>query len=292
MKKNDSLIHYFLKRKSLIKKSLIVSFLFSVVLIALNAIERPFIAKLYIEGVISTESQFTDELNKIEKDSNFKGLLVIINSPGGTFVSSKEIYDSLKSLSKKIPVAVYMKEVATSGAYLASLGADKIFANVGTVTGSVGVILQTAEITGLLDKIGITPMIIKSGELKAIPNPFEESDREQIDFIRDVVLEMQKEFIGLVKEEREISPEGINVVSDGRIFTSRQAQKINLIDEIAAEKDAINWIKKKGGLDDNIEIIDYADKRDLKGILDLNFFNKLKSFDDNLLKGILALWIP
>ena len=98
--------------------------------------------------------------------------------------------------------------------------------------------------------VGITPMIIKSGELKAIPNPFEESDREQIDFIRDVVLEMQKEFIGLVKEEREISPERINVVSDGRIFTSRQAQKINLIDEIAAEKDAINWIKKKGGLDD------------------------------------------
>lgn len=292
MKKNDSLIHYFLKRKSLIKKSLIVSFLFSIVLIALNAIERPFIAKLYIEGVISTESQFIDELNKIDEDSNFKGLLVIINSPGGTFVSSKEIYDSLKFLSKKIPVAVYMKEVATSGAYLASLGADKIFANVGTVTGSVGVILQTAEITGLLDKIGITPMIIKSGELKAIPNPFEESDREQIDFIRDVVLEMQKEFVGLVKEEREISPEGINIVSDGRIFTSRQAQKINLIDEIAAEKDAINWIKKKGRLDDNIEIIDYADKRDLKGILDLNFFNKLKSFDDNLLKGILALWIP
>ena len=69
-------------------------------------------------------------------------------------------------------------------------------------------------------------------------------------------------------------------------------KKINLIDEIAAEKDAINWIKKKGGLDDNIKIIDYADKKDLKGILDLNFFNKLKSFDDKLLKGILALWLP
>ena len=292
MKKNDSLIHYFLKRKSLIKKSLILSFLLSILLIAINSIEKPFIAKLYIEGIIDTDSQFIDELNKIEEKLDFKGLLVIINSPGGTFVSSKEIYDSLKFLSKKIPVAVYMKEVATSGAYLASLGADKIFANVCTVTGSVGVILQTAEITDLLDKIGITPMIIKSGELKAIPNPFEESDREQIDFIRDVVLEMQKEFIGLVKEEREISPEGINVVSDGRIFTSRQAQKINLIDEIAAEKDAINWIKKKGGLDDNIEIMDYADKKDLKGILDLNLFNNLKSFDNNLLKGILALWIP
>ncbi len=292
MKKNDSLIHYFLKRKSLIKKSVIVSFLLSILLIAVNAVEKPFIAKLYIEGVIDTESQFISELKQIERNSNFKGLLVIINSPGGTFVSSKEIYDSLKSLNKKIPVAVYMKEVATSGAYLVSLGANKIFANTGTITGSIGVILQTAEITGLLNKLGIAPMIIKSGELKAIPNPFEESDSEQIDFIKNVVIEMQKEFIGLLKSEREISREEIKIVSDGRIFTSRQAKKINLIDEIASEKDAINWIKKKGGLDDNIEIIDYADKNDLKGLLDLKIFNKLNSLDNSIIKGILALWIP
>ncbi len=292
MKKNDSLIHYFLKRKSLIKKTLIVSFLFSFIIIAFNSVEKPFIAKLYIEGIISTESQFIDELNKIEKNSNFKGLLVVINSPGGTFVSSKEIYDSLKFLNKEIPVAVYMKEVATSGAYLVSLGADKIFANVGSITGSVGVILQTAEITGLLEKLGITPMIIKSGELKAVPNPFEESDNEQLDFIKDVVLEMQRDFINLVKAERAIAPKEIKMVSDGRIFTSRQAKKINLIDEIAAEKDAVDWIKKKGGLDDNIEIIDYANKKDLKEILDFKFFNKLKSFDNSLIKGILALWIP
>ena len=292
MKKNDSLLHYFLKRKSLIKKSLIFSFLLSILFIGINSVEKPFIAKLYVEGVIDSESQFLDELNKIEENSNFKGLLVIINSPGGTFVSSKEIYDSLKFLNTKIPVAVYMKEVATSGAYLVSLGANKIFANTGTITGSVGVILQTAEITGLLDKLGIAPVIIKSGELKAIPNPFEESDREQIDFIKEVVSEMQKEFIGLVKLEREISPEKIKIVSDGRIFTSRQAQKINLIDEIAAEKDAINWIKKKGGLDDNIKIIDYADKKDLGKVLDLKIFNKLKSFDNTLIKGILALWVP
>ena len=292
MKKNDSLIHYFLKRKSLIKKSLILSFLFSFLLIAINSIEKPFIAKLYIEGIIDTDSQFIDELNKIEQNSDFKGLLVIINSPGGTFVSSKEIYDSLKSLNKNVPVAVYMKEVATSGAYLASLGANKIFANSGTITGSVGVILQTAEITGLLDKLGITPMIIKSGELKAVPNPFEESDREQIDFIKDVVLEMQREFIGLVESEREISAKEIKIISDGRIFTSKQAQKINLIDEIVSEKDAISWIKKKGGLDDNIKIIDYADKNDLEGLFDLKIFNSLKSIDNTLIKGMLALWIP
>ena len=96
MKKNDSLIHYFLKRKSLIKKSLVVSFIFSILLIAFNSVEKPFIAKLYIEGIIDSDSEFIDELNKIEGNSNFKGLLVIINSPGGTFVSSKEIYDSLQ----------------------------------------------------------------------------------------------------------------------------------------------------------------------------------------------------
>ena len=149
MKKNDSLVHYFLKRKSFIKKSLIFSFIFSILSFIFYSFEKPFIAKLSIEGIINTESQFLDELKKIDENPNFKGLLVIINSPGGTFVSSKEIYDSLKFLNKKIPVAVYMKEVATSGAYMVSLGANKIFANSGTITGSVGVILQTAEITGL-----------------------------------------------------------------------------------------------------------------------------------------------
>ena len=138
-----------------------------------------------------------------------------------------------------------MKEVATSGAYLVSLGADQIFANTGTITGSVGVILQTADISILLDKIGINPLVIKSGDLKAVPNPLEKSNEYQINYVKDIVIIMQKEFSKIVKLEREISAENFLKINDGRIFTGSQAKEINLIDEIGVEDDAIEWLKKK-----------------------------------------------
>ena len=103
--------------------------------------------------MINNESDFVEKINQLKQKENLKAILILVNSPGGTFVSSKEIYDSLKLFDEKIPIAVYMKEVATSGAYLVSLGADKIFANTGTITGSVGVILQTADISIYLIKL-------------------------------------------------------------------------------------------------------------------------------------------
>ena len=175
---------------------------------------------------------------------------------------AKEIYDSLKLFDKKIPIAVYMREVATSGAYLVALGADKIFANTGTITGSVGVILQTADITVLLDKIGVNPLVIKSGDLKAVPNPVERTDSLQYEYIKNIVLLMQEEFGKIVNLEREISSRDQEKIVDGRIFTSNQAKKINLIDEVGVESDALDWLKKKAGLDDKIKIIDYAEKGD------------------------------
>ena len=90
--------------------------------------------------------------------------MITVNSPGGTFVSSKEIFDSIMNISNKIPTAVYMKEMATSGGYLVSLGADKIFSNYGTITGSIGVVLQTADLSKLLDKLGINPIVVKKGK--------------------------------------------------------------------------------------------------------------------------------
>ena len=143
-----------------IKKYIVIALLSLLTLVILNQNfkENPFIAKLYLDGMINNESDFLEKIKQLKQNNNFKALLIIVNSPGGTFVSSKEIYDSLKLIDEKIPVAVYMKEVATSGAYLVSLGADKIFANTGTITGSIGVILQTIDITLLLDKIGINPL--------------------------------------------------------------------------------------------------------------------------------------
>ena len=294
MKKSDTLVQYFLERKSLINKSfiLIVLSFFVIFILSKNYKESPFIAKLSLEGMINNESNFIEKINQLKQKENLKAILILVNSPGGTFVSSKEIYDSLKLFDEKIPIAVYMKEVATSGAYLVSLGADKIFANTGTITGSVGVILQTADITTLLDKIGINPLVIKSGDLKAVPNLVEKTNELQFEYIKNIVLLMQEEFMQIVNLERKISIKSQEKIRDGRIFTSKQAKQIELIDEVGVEKDALNWLKKKAGLDDKIKIIDYAKTNDLFDFLNLKFFRKFNNMDLKLTDGILAIWTP
>ena len=294
MKKSDTLVQYFLERKSLINKSfmLIVLSFFVIFILSKNYKESPFIAKLSLEGMINNESNFIEKINQLKQKENLKAILILVNSPGGTFVSSKEIYDSLKLFDEKIPIAVYMKEVATSGAYLVSLGADKIFANTGTITGSVGVILQTADITTLLDKIGINPLVIKSGDLKAVPNLVEKTNELQFEYIKNIVLLMQEEFMQIVNLERKISIESQEKIRDGRIFTSKQAKQIKLIDEVGVEKNALDWLKKKAGLDDKIKIIDYAETNELFDFLNLNFFRKFNNMDLKLTDGILAIWTP
>ena len=294
MKKNDSLVQYFSKKKSQIIKSFILIILFfsSVIVFNKNYKYSPFIAKLYLEGMISNETDLLEKINQLKKKENLKAILLKVNSPGGTFVSSKEIYDSLKFFDDTIPIAIYMKEVATSGAYLVSLGADQIFANTGTITGSVGVILQTADISILLDKIGINPLVIKSGDLKAVPNPLEKSNEYQINYVKDIVIIMQKEFSKIVKLEREISAENFLKINDGRIFTGSQAKEINLIDEIGVEDDAIEWLKKKAGLDDKVKIIDYVERGNFFDMLDLKFFKKISNMELKLTDGILAIWTP
>ena len=292
MKKNESLAQYFLEKKSQIVKFflLVILFFITAVVINQNYKKNPFIAKIYLEGMITSESNLIEKIDELKQKQNLKGILLTINSPGGTFVSSKEIYDTIKFFDEKIPIAIYMKEVATSGAYLVSLGADQIFANTGTITGSVGVILQTADISVLLNKIGVSPLVIKSGDLKAIPNPLEKTNDEQIEYIKNVVLLMQEEFSKIVKLERELTWDNLEKISDGRIFTGNQAKEINLIDEIGAENDAIDWIKKKAGLDDNIKIIDYAKEDSFFDFLNLKFLKKFNDMNVKLNDGILAIW--
>lgn len=294
MKKNESLAQYFLVKKSQIIKFFILVILFfsTAIVINQNYKKNPFIAKISLEGMITSESNLVEKIDQLKQKQNLKGILLTINSPGGTFVSSKEIYDTIKFFDEKIPVAIYMKEVATSGAYLVSLGADQIFANTGTITGSVGVILQTADISVLLNKIGVSPLVIKSGDLKAIPNPLEKTNDEQIKYIKNVVLLMQEEFNKIVKLERELTWDNLKKISDGRIFTGNQAKEINLIDEIGAENDAIDWIKKKAGLDDNIKIIDYAREDSFFDFLNLKFLKNFNDMNVKLNDGILAIWTP
>ncbi len=293
MKKNDFLIQYFEKRKSKILKFFLLFFLafFTVLIINKNITPKNFIAKVHLEGIINDKNELINKLNEINQNKNIKGLLIIINSPGGTFVSSKEILDALTKISTTIPTSAYMREMATSGAYMASLGVKKIFANQGTITGSIGVILQTAQLTSLMEKIGVKPIVIKSGELKATPNPLEDLDEEKKNYLKKIIEQLQNEFIDIVEKKRDLNQSTLREISSGRIFTSKQALDLNLIDFIGNETDALDWIKKEGNLDQKIDVIELDKKKSLFNLMNTNLFkNSLKTFNLNLNNGILAIW--
>ncbi len=295
MKKNDFLNQYFVSRKSLIKKTLATFlFLFLLSLIFFNEKQNnPFIGKIYLEGIIKDKFEILTEIENIKNDKNAKGLIIIVNSPGGTFVSSKEVFNAIEQVSKKIPTAVYMREIATSGAYLAALGANKIFLSEGTITGSIGVILQTADFTNLLEKLGINPLVVKSGDLKAVPNPIEKMDAKKLNYINKIISQMQEQFLETVKSRRKINSQTIKIISDGRIFTGNEAKKLNLVDELGFESDALDWIRKEAELNNDVKVIDFNDENNIFSIINLNFLKKkINNLELSFNNGILAIWIP
>ena len=176
---------------------------------------------------------------------------------------------------------------------MASLGVKKIFANQGTITGSIGVILQTAQLTSLMEKIGVKPIVIKSGELKATPNPLEDLDEEKKNYLKKIIEQLQNEFIDIVEKKRDLNQTILREISSGRIFTSKQALDLNLIDFIGSETDALDWIIKEGNLDQKIDVIELDKKKSLLNLMNTNLFkNSLKPFNLNLNNGILAIWTP
>ena len=295
MKKNDLLDQFYKKRKSLITRFFLIAVAIPVsisILLNFNKDEK-FIARVLVEGIIQDRKDLIQQINNLVDDKNVKGLITIVNSPGGTYVGSKELYDSIKIVREKIPTVVYMKEMATSGGYLVSLSSDRIYGNSGTITGSVGVILQTADISELLSKLGINPIIVKSGELKAVPNPAEKVDEDKLKYLESVINKMQDEFLNIVKADRNINESTIKMVADGRILTGRDAKKLKLIDDIGNEKDALNWLKKEAGVDDDIKIRDISLQNDLESLLNLSFLKKrINYFNQNFYNGFLAIWTP
>ena len=293
MKPNDFLDHFYSKRQSTIKRLLIITIV--TLLLVTTSLQfhkkENFIAKITVEGIIKDRNDILEQLKSLDNDANVKGLITIINSPGGTYVGSKEIHESIKNLSKKIPTVAYMREMATSGGYLVSLSSDRIFGNEATITGSIGVILQTANISQLLDKLGINPVIIKSGDLKAVPNPTEEIDEKKLNYLKDIIQKMQIEFLNLVKKSRDISNSTIELVSDGRIVTGKQAKDLKLIDEVGTENDALLWLKKEAGLDDDVRVKDLSIQSDITKVFDLNFLKKkINYFNQNFYNGFFAIW--
>ena len=254
--------------------------------------ESPFIAKVSINSIILNDSDLLKKIDDLKGNDNLKGVLIDINSPGGTVVSSQELYSRFKDLSTKVPIVASMKEVAASGGYMVALAADRIFCYEGTITGSIGVIMQSVNIESLLDTLGIEPIIFKSGALKASPNPLESLDSDQEKVISNIINNIHDQFIELVKENRNILVQNLNLITDGRIFTGLEAKNINLIDEIGSERDAIDWIKNKTKIEDEIKIINISEESKVFKLLNFLPFKDIIIKNISFSNGLYAIWAP
>ena len=193
-----------------------------------------------------------EELQKAEEDDNVKALIVRINSPGGTITASDLIYREIDTFKtrRKVPVIAVTMDVAASGGYYAALAADRIIALPTTVTGSIGVIMLTVNAQGLMEKIGVAPMAIKSGEMKDAGSPFRPLTAQERAVFQSVIDEMYGRFVALIVRSRRIPEDRVRTFADGRIYTAEQARALGLVDEIAYMDDVVAAARKAAGVDD------------------------------------------
>jgi protease-4 len=199
------------------------------------------VAVVRLEGIITSEEPYLSVLSELENDRTVKAVVLRVNSPGGVVGACQEIYEKLKRISKKKPVVVSMGSLCASGCLYLSLGANKIVAQPGTITGSIGVIVQSYNLQKLAEKLGIKVVSVKSGKFKDILSPFKEMKPEERKIIESVVKDAYSQFVEAVSKSRKIPVEKVYSFADGRIFTGRTAKKLGIVDEL-------------GGLDRAIEI--------------------------------------
>lgn len=252
------------------------------------------VAQIEIDGVIASDRDRDAALKKVADDAQAKALVVFIDSPGGTVVGGETLYSDLRAIAEHKPVVAVMGNVATSAAYMTALGSDRIFAREGTVTGSIGVILQTADLTGLLERVGIKPETIKSSPLKAQPNPFETFTPEAREATRKVVLDLYESFVGLVQERRGMTRDQVTRIADGRIFSGRQALANGLVDEVGGLDEARAWLKSTHNIDPGLPMrtVETETTEDrLVGVFG-QMARNLLLYERLNLDGLTALWHP
>ncbi len=252
------------------------------------------VARLNVSGLILEDYERDEALKKVAEDNTAKALVVYINSPGGTVVGGEALYHKLKDVGEKKPVITLMGGVAASAGYMTALAAEYIFAREGTVTGSIGVLMQTADMTELLAKIGVKPESVKSHPLKAQPNPLEPFTPEAREATKDVVMDLFNMFVDLVAERRKMDRAEAMKLSDGRIFTGRQALENGLVDAIGGEPEARKWLAEAHKIPESIPMKNVEIKRKSlfwSDILDLTVGKTL--FSERLtLDGLISLWQP
>ena len=208
-----------------------------------------------IEGPIMESQNIVSQMVKFRKNKAIKAIILRIDSPGGGVGPSQEIYREVRRTIKTKRVIVSMGSLAASGGYYVAAGADKIVASPGTITGSIGVIMQFIQLEELLKKIGISMEVLKSGEFKDIGSPHREMSEEEKELIQELIIDIQDQFVEAVAEGRNLPVETIREIADGRVFSGARAKELGLVDVLGNFQDAVNLAKKEAGIEGEVDLI-------------------------------------
>lgn len=287
-----------LKRSVALWRVLAIAGLVALLVVAIGRVVpigvRDYVARLEVDGLIVDDPERDRLLEEVRTDRRAQALVVRVDSPGGSVVGGEALYLALRRVAEEKPVVAVMGTVATSAAYMTALAADHLVAREGTITGSIGVIMQTAEITNLLEDIGVSTEAIKSAPLKGVPSPLEPLTEEARRAARVLVADIYDMFVDLVVERRGFERSRVLQLADGRVYTGRQALDLKLIDGLGGEQEARAWLAETHGVSKDLPVHEVRSERFAKGLLGQVASSAWKALFPKplVLDGLISVWHP
>lgn len=256
----------------------------------------PRVARLTVSGIITQDRKLDDAVVKLAADNRVKALIVEIDSPGGSVAGGESLHDAIAQVAAKKPVVVVMDGIAASAGYMIAVPAARIFAQAGTLTGSIGVLLPTGEVSGLLKTLGVSVDDITSGPLKDQPSLTKPMTPEGRAVLQGLVMDMYDQFVEMVAAGRHMDPDKVRQLGDGRAYTGRQALKLGLVDAIGGEPAARAWLATERDVPTTLPVDDVSTEglatRMFAGSLSELFATAWKSVFSQgvMLDGAWAVW--
>lgn len=222
------------------------------------------VARIPIEGLIVEDRKTLKMIEKIGKSDAVKGVVISINSPGGSTTGGEALYEALRALAEKKPLVAEMRTIGTSAGYMVALSADHIVARYNTITGSIGVLFQFGNIQKLLDTVGVEMEAVKSAPLKAEPDFYSQTSPEARAMLQSLVKDSYDWFVGLVADRRSLEPAKARTLADGRILTGHEALSEQLVDAIGGENTAIDWLENEKGVKKDLPVVTWSTNENLE----------------------------
>ncbi len=218
-----------------------------------NASSHGNIGIVEINGIILSSKKIIQNIKTFRDDDSIKAIILRIDSPGGGIGPSQEIYREVMKTKRDKKIITSMGSVAASGGYYIASATNKIIANAGTLTGSIGVIMKYANIEEIAKKIGISPVVIKSGKFKDIGSPLRELNDSERKVLQDLVNELHLQFVNDAAKARGIDVETMLTLADGRVYSGQKALDLNLIDRLGNLDDAVQWVGELAGIKEKLK---------------------------------------